>query len=105
MKVPDITIRKDLTALEDKGLLRRAHGFATFPESNDVSKRLLFNYETKRRIDKKDRRGVTIITNSVFIAIFLRDKVGARIILLGGEFQPEAQVMVGSLVIDGRGGQ
>ena len=126
LKVSDVTIRKDLAILEEKGLIKREHGFAALPESDDISTRLLFNYETKRRIAQKvlesikdgetiiiesgsscallaeeivlKRRGVTIITNSVFIATFLRDKVGARIILLGGEYQNEAQVMVGPLV-------
>ncbi|MBQ3451506.1 MAG: DeoR/GlpR transcriptional regulator [Selenomonadaceae bacterium] len=126
LKVSDVTIRKDLSVLEDKGLLKREHGFATLPESDDVSTRLLFNYETKRRIAQKalesikdgetlmiesgsccallaeeivtNRRDITIITNSVFIATFLRNKIGARIILLGGEFQCESQVMVGPLV-------
>lgn len=126
MKVSDVTIRKDLATLEDKGLLKREHGFATLPDSDDVSTRLLFNYETKRQIASKavetiadgetimiesgsscallaeeivlNRRGVTLITNSVFIATFLREKVGTRIILLGGEFQNESQVMVGPLV-------
>ena len=126
LKVSDVTIRKDLATLEEKGLIKREHGFAALPESDDISTRLLFNYETKRRIAQKvlesikdgetlmiesgsscallaeeivlKRRGVTIITNSVFIATFLRDKVGARIILLGGEYQNEAQVMVGPLV-------
>ncbi|MBE8949422.1 MAG: DeoR/GlpR transcriptional regulator [Quinella sp. 3Q1] len=126
LKVSDVTIRKDLSILEEKGLLKREHGFATLPESDDVSTRLLFNYETKRRIAQKalesikdgetlmiesgsccallaeeivtNRRDVTIITNSVFIATFLRNKIGARIILLGGEFQCESQVMVGPLV-------
>ena len=126
LNVSDVTIRKDLSVLEDKGLLKREHGFATLPESDDVSTRLLFNYETKRRIAQKalesikdgetlmiesgsccallaeeivtNRRDITIITNSVFIATFLRNKIGARIILLGGEFQCESQVMVGPLV-------
>jgi len=126
LKVSDVTIRKDLSVLEEKGLIKREHGFATLPESDDVSTRLLFNYETKRRIARKalesiregesvmiesgsccallaeeiakNRRDVTIITNSVFIATFLRNKRGVRIILLGGEFQLEAQVMVGPLV-------
>ncbi len=125
-KVSDVTIRKDLAVLEEKGLLKREHGFATLPESDDISTRLLFNYETKRRIAKKalesvtdgetlmiesgsccallaeeivlNRRGVTLITNSVFIANFLREKIGTRIILLGGEFQNESQVMVGPLI-------
>ena len=126
LKVSDVTIRKDLSTLEEQGLLKREHGFATLPESDDVSTRLLFNYETKRLIARKavesirdgetimiesgsccallaeevtlKRRDVTIITNSVFIATFLRNKRGSRVILLGGEFQPEAQVMVGPLV-------
>ena len=126
LKVSDVTIRKDLATLEEKGLIKREHGFAALPESDDISTRLLFNYETKRRIAQKvlesiedgetlmiesgsscallaeeivlKRRGVTILTNSVFIATFLRDKIGARIILLGGEYQNEAQVMVGPLI-------
>ena len=123
LKVSDVTIRKDLSVLEEKGLIKREHGFATLPESDDVSTRLLFNYEIKRRIARKalesiregesvmiesgsscallaeeialNRRDVTIITNSVFIATFLRNKRGVRIILL---VQPEAQVMVGPLI-------
>ena len=126
LKVSDVTVRKDLSILEEKGLLKREHGFATLPESDDVSTRLLFNYETKRRIAQKaltsikdgetimiesgsccallaeeivaKRRDVTIISNSVFIATFIREKLGTRIILLGGEFQNESQVMVGPLI-------
>lgn len=126
LKVSDVTIRKDLSILEEKGLLKREHGFAAMPESDDISTRLLFDYETKRLIARKalesihdgetimiesgsccallaeeivlNRRGVTLITNSVFIATFLRDKIGSRIILLGGEFQQQSQVMVGPLI-------
>ena len=125
LNVSDVTIRKDLSVLENNGLLKREHGFAVLPTSDDVSTRLLFNYETKRRIARKaaeqvrdgetlmiesgsccallaeeistTRRDVTIITNSVFIANFVRHKA-TRIILLGGELQQESQVMVGSLV-------
>ena len=126
LQVSDVTIRKDLSVLEDKGLLKREHGFATLPESNDIGTRLLFNYETKRRIAQKalesvndcetvmiesgsccallaeemalNKRNINIITNSIFIANFLRDKSSVRITLLGGEFQSEAQVMVGPLI-------
>ena len=126
LNVSDVTVRKDLTTLEERGLLKREHGFATMPESDDISTRLLFNYDTKRRIARKalesirdgetlmiesgsccallaeeivmNRRDVTIISNSVFIATFLREKLGVKIILLGGEFQREAQVMVGPLI-------
>ena len=126
LQVSDVTIRKDLSVLEDKGLLKREHGFATLPESDDINTRLLFNYDTKRRIARKaleslkdgetvmiesgsccallaeemalSKRRITIITNSIFIATFLRDKPSVRIILLGGEFQSQAQVVVGPLV-------
>ena len=125
LKVSDVTIRKDLSVLEEQGFLRREHGFATMT-SDDVSTRLLFNYETKRRIARaalesitdgetvmiesgsccallaqeiaENRRNVTIITNSVFIAMFLKGKSGVRIILPGGELQNESQVLIGPLV-------
>ena len=126
LKISEVTVRKDLSALEKNGLLNREHGYATMKSSDDVRNRLSINYEIKKLIAIKaaekiqpgetvmiesgsccallaeeivtKKRDVTIITNSVFIATFLRDKPGARIILLGGEFQNEAQVMVGPLV-------
>jgi len=45
-----------------------------------------------------NRRDITIITNSVFIATYIRHKLGARVVLLGGEYQNEAQVMIGPLI-------
>ena len=124
--VSEVTIRKDLSQLEKNGFLSRAHGYATMVSSDDVSNRLSFNYDVKRRIAQKaleiikdgetimiesgsccallaeelvtQRRDITIITNSVFIASFIRHKPGAHVILLGGEYQNEAQVMVGPLI-------
>lgn len=126
LEVSEVTIRKDLSLLEKKGLLQREHGFAAMVESDDINRRLSINYENKRRIAQlaaesvsdgetvmiesgsccallaeilvKERRDVTIITNSVFIATFVRSEQGAHIILLGGEFQKDPQVMVGPLV-------
>ena len=124
--ISEVTVRKDLSLLEEKGLLRREHGYATMVSSDDVSNRLSFNYEIKRSIAQQalesikdgetvmiesgsccallaeelvsNKRDITIITNSVFIATFLRNKAGAHIILLGGEYQNEARVMVGPLI-------
>ena len=124
--ISEVTVRKDLSLLEDRGLLRREHGFASMIDSDDVSKRLSFNYTVKRSIAARaakivhdgetimiesgscctllaeelasTHRDITIITNSVFIASFIRNKLNAKIILLGGEFQKEAQVMVGPLI-------
>ena len=124
--VSEVTIRKDLSQLEKSGFLSREHGYATIISSDDVSNRLSFNYDVKRRIAQKalesikdgetimiesgsccallaeesvtQRRDITIITNSVFIASFIRHKPGAHVILLGGEYQNESQVMVGPLI-------
>lgn len=126
LHVSEVTMRKDLSLLEKDNLLHRSHGFASITETDDVGSRLAFNYETKKLIARKtleiiedgetimiesgsccaslaeeivtNRRDVTIITNSIFIASFIRKKIGAHIILLGGDFQNESQVMVGPLV-------
>ena len=125
LDVSEVTVRKDLSQLEKNGFLSKEHGYATMVSSDDVSNRLSFNYDVKRRIAQKaletikdgetvmiesgsccallaeelvtQRRDITIITNSVFIASFIRHK-GAHLILLGGEYQNESQVMVGPLI-------
>ena len=43
------------------------------------------------------RKDVTLITNSAFIADYVRKMPTIRIILLGGEYQKESQVMVGPM--------
>ena len=124
--VSEVTIRKDLNMLAHQGLLKREHGFACMVASDDIGHHLSFHYENKRRIAERAARCVqpgetvmiesgscctllaeelcardchiTIITNSAFIASFVRKMRSARIILLGGSYQNEAQVMVGPLV-------
>ena len=121
-----MTVRKDLNLLEGKGLLRREHGFATMTTSDDIGNHLSFDYDIKHRIAMEAvklvqdgetiiiesgasctllaeavasmRRDVTIITNSSFIAGFIRKEPNAHIIMLGGEYQNESQVMVGPMV-------
>lgn len=124
--VSEVTIRKDLTVLEQKGLLRREHGYAVMITSDDIANQLSFNYERKHRIAMRaaesvhngetvmidsgacctllaeelatNRRDVTIITNSAFLAAFVHKQPNAHVILLGGEYQNESQVMVGPMV-------
>jgi DeoR/GlpR family transcriptional regulator of sugar metabolism len=43
------------------------------------------------------RRDVTIVTNSAFIASHIRHSPHGKVILLGGQYQPAAQVLVGSI--------
>lgn len=124
--VSEVTVRKDLDALQTKGLVLRQHGFATLANPNDVGGRLAYHYEEKLRIaraaaelvddgstvmiesgsccallarqlaDTKD--GVTIVTNSAFIANYVRDSQHVTCTLLGGTYQQDSQVVVGPLV-------
>lgn len=124
--VSQVTVRKDLAALEEKGMLRREHGHALLISGEDIGSRLAYHYDCKRRIAEAAadmvadgetvmiesgsccallaealvtrRRDVTIVTNSAFIAGYIRRGGGAKIVLLGGDFQNEAQVMVGPML-------
>ena len=126
LDVSAVTVRKDFAWLEEKGLLRRQHGYAVRVSPDDVGYRMTFDYEVKKRIAHRaaamvesgetvmiesgstcamlaaelaeNRRDVTIVTNSAFIAGYIRSFAAARIVLLGGAYEPEAQVMVGPLV-------
>lgn len=122
LSVSQVTIRKDLIQLENSGLIVREHGFATLNSSDDINNRLAYHYDIKQRIAKlavesiedgetvmiesgsccalvaleiaHTKKDVTIITNSAFIADYIRKVAKIRIILLGGEYQNESQVMV-----------
>ncbi len=126
LNVSAVTIRKDLDMLEEKGLLRRQHGYAVRVSPDDIGYRMTFDYEVKKRIAAKacemvesgeavmiesgstcamlaaeivtNKRDVTVITNSAFIAAHVRTIPGARIVLLGGSYDPDAQAMSGPLV-------
>jgi len=126
LNVSPVTVRKDLDQLEKGGLLRRQHGSAVRVSPNDIRYRMTFDYEVKARIASraaqmveggetvmiesgstcamlaaelvKARRDVTIVTNSAFIADYVRSLPGARVVLLGGSYDPDAQVMSGPLV-------
>jgi DeoR/GlpR family transcriptional regulator of sugar metabolism len=125
LEVSQVTIRKDLDMLEERGLVRREHGYARLNNTDDTGKRMAFHYDIKRRIAKaaaktvnegetvmiesgsccallaeelaKSQKDITIVTNSVFITNFIRHASRTRIILLGGYYQPESQVVVGPM--------
>lgn len=124
--VSPLTMRKDLEGLEEHGVISRMHGYAMLRSADDVGTRLAYHYNEKKEIAKKasemvkdggtvmiengsccallaealanDHKDVTIITNSAFIASYIRGKASVQIILLGGIFQPNSQVMVGPMV-------
>lgn len=126
LDVSQVTIRKDLDFLEEEGLLAREHGYALIKNANDINTRLTINYETKLKIATKAaemvsngetvmlesgstcallaeqlaklKKDITIITNSAYIAIRIRELPIRKVILLGGEYQKEYQGMVGPLI-------
>ncbi len=126
LDVSQVTIRKDLDMLEERGLLVREHGYAVLRNTDDINNRLAIRYDTKLKIAKaaaeivsdgetvmiesgsscallaeqlaQNKKDVTIITNSAFIASYIRNISVPKVILLGGEYQKESQVMVGPLV-------
>lgn len=124
--VSQVTIRKDLDDLESRGIIKREHGYALLCSADDINGRIAYHYEEKRQIAKKaaelvhdgdtimiesgsccalladeltlSRKDLTIITNSAFIAGYVRGKSNFQIVLLGGIYQQDAQVMVGPMI-------
>ncbi len=124
LDVSAVTIRQDLTFLEEEGFLKRVHGGARLENADDISKRLVINYENKQKIARKaasfvgdndsiliesgstnailvkelgKREGLTIITTNVFIARQLRRNTHPTIVLLGGLYQHESESLVGKI--------
>jgi DeoR/GlpR family transcriptional regulator of sugar metabolism len=124
--VSAVTVRKDLAELEEKGVIHRVHGHAVIGSVDDVGRRMAYHYDIKRRIAQMaaqtvedgetvmiesgsccallaeelviNKQDVTVITNSAFIANHIRQARHVKIILLGGDYQAQSQVTVGSLV-------
>lgn len=126
LSVSKVTIRKDLDELEQQGIIVRERGYATLRSRDDINGRIAYHYEDKMLIAKKaaelvrdgeslmlesgsccamlaeqlvkTRKNLTIITNSAYIADHIRLESEFDIVLLGGIYQKEAQVMVGPMV-------
>lgn len=124
LNVSQVTVRKDLDALERRGVISRAHGRALLRSPDDMNGRLAYHYEEKLRIacaaaqlvpggdtvmiesgsccallaEKLAAKGVSVITNSAFIAARVRTLPGAKVILLGGAYQNDSEVTVGPIL-------
>ena len=126
LSVSQVTIRKDLDALEHQGIILREHGSARLRSMDDINGRIAYHYEAKRKIAQQaaklvangdtimiesgsccallaaalaaSQRDLTIITNSAFIANYVRSCPAIQVILLGGIYQQEAQVVVGPMI-------
>ena len=125
LSVSQVTIRKDLDTLEEKGVIQRVHGYAQLLSADNINGRLAYHYEAKQKIAEKaasliqdgdtimiesgsccallasviakTKKNVTIVTNSAFIADYIRH-LPVEIVLLGGIYQPSSQCLVGPMV-------
>lgn len=123
--ISGVTVRQDLNFLEQQGFLKRVHGGVTFVNSDDISSRLLVNFEKKLDIAVKalgfvdegetvliesgstnailarelvKRENVTIVTPNVFIARECRKSDENSVVLLGGVYQKESESLIGPMV-------
>lgn len=66
--VSQVTVRKDLDALEEKGVIHREHGWAVLCSPDDLNGRIAYHYEAKRRIAARAaelvRDGETVMIES-----------------------------------------
>lgn len=125
--VSQVTIRKDLDILEEKGLVKRIHGYAEINNTDDINGRLAYHYDEKMKIAQKaselvqdgdtimiesgsccalvasilsnTKQNLTIVTNSAYIAESLRN-TQTNVVLLGGIYQKDSQCLVGPMILD-----
>lgn len=126
-EVSTVTMRKDLTKLDSEGLIRRTHNFAELIDDDSISRKLSFHFKEKTEIAKKavelvadgetimvesgsccaifakklaeTKKNITIITNSIFIADYIRD-LDVQVIVLGGIYQAKSQVLIGPVLYE-----
>lgn len=118
-----VTIRHDLNYLVEGAYLRRVHGSAVAIDTENVETRMMNNFNQKKIMAEfaasivedgetifiesgstnavlarllRDRKNLTIVTVSSYIANLLRTS-HCEVILLGGILQKRSESMVGSL--------
>ncbi|WP_311491511.1 DeoR/GlpR family DNA-binding transcription regulator [uncultured Anaerococcus sp.] len=125
--VSTVTMRKDLTDLDSAGLIRRTHNFAELIDDDSISQKLSFHFKEKTEIAQKavdlvsdgetimvesgsccaifakklaeTKKNITIITNSIFIADYIRDS-SVQVIVIGGIYQAKSQVLIGPVLAE-----
>jgi DeoR/GlpR family transcriptional regulator of sugar metabolism len=130
--VSQVTVRKDLDQLEQKHIIRRVHGYAELNSTDDINGRLAYHYEIKKKIAEraaglihdgdtvmiesgsccallalqlaKTKKNITLVTNSAFIAAYIRDEKSVQVVLLGGIYQADSQCLVGPMIKEAAAG-
>jgi DeoR family galactitol utilization operon repressor len=126
LNVTPVTVRSDLAALEDEGLLLRTHGGALPAFHPAILERTHRHREGKNAIARKaaeqisdgdtviitagtttaliakyllGRRDIHIVTNNTLLLTYARANPQLRVTLVGGEFRPSEEGVVGPLAI------
>lgn len=128
MGVSDATIRRDLRALSDQRLVELIYGGATLPRSSDYSflAKQTRNIDEKRIVGRlaarlvrdndlifidsgttcfqmvpyiKLKRGISVIANSLRVAVELSDAESINVILIAGQYRPERMDCIGPLAV------
>ena len=125
LKVTEVTIRRDLALLNEKGLIKKTYGGAVLntPDFNASVK-----YREKRKTTAKkivgklagklvkdgdiiflesgstcyeiipylaDKKNLTVLVNSIYLMKRLHELTKHKIIIIGGQYRPETMDMVG----------
>lgn len=126
LSVTPVTVRADLGALEKEGLLIRTHGGAMPGHHPKVLERMQANSQVKKKIARVaaamiedgdtvmitagsttaliakyllGKRDVHIVTNNTLLLTYARTNPQVRITLIGGEFRPSEEGVVGPMAL------
>ncbi|MEE9367235.1 MAG: DeoR/GlpR family DNA-binding transcription regulator [Pontiella sp.] len=126
LNVTVVTARADLVALEEEGLLVRTHGGAVPSKHPKIMERMQADKGVKGSIAKAasamiedgdtviisagtttaliakyllGKRGVHIVTNNSLLLAYARTNPQMRVTLVGGEFRPEEEGVVGPMAL------
>ena len=124
--VTPVTARADLAALEEEGLLIRTHGGAIPAHHTQLMERMRTGRERKGTIAKAaaamieegdtviisagtttaliakyllGKRDIHIVTNNTLVLAYARTNPNLRVTLVGGEFHPEEEGIVGPMAM------
>jgi DeoR family fructose operon transcriptional repressor len=129
--VTEVTIRKDLGLLQDRGVLKRTHGgaIARVPlVDRDFERRVAMHHDSKQSIGRAcvellkagdsvflsggstvlaiagalatgPQDGITVLTNSMEVALALSDTSGVDHVVVGGQIHRSSGSLVGSVAL------
>lgn len=126
LNVTVVTARSDLAALEEEGLLVRTHGGAVPAQNRKIQERMQTGKAVKGAIARAaaemiadgetvivsagtttaliakyllGKKNIHIVTNNTLLLTYARTNPQVRVTLVGGEFRPEEEGVVGPMAL------